>query len=275
MARNKKNYKKGKEKSFFREIIVPVIVAIAVSAITTLITMYAQNEYERPKLKVLGAMPLHLYSVLKGPSGVDFRVHKLALILKIENSSPTPAMVHMAMLEGCVKIPPEVADSHLPEKDQIPSGTNVDVYYDKYKNSIQRISASAIVRQDTQSLPARGISYIGVLFPFGGQGAYHTVKGSVSFEGICADITTPNSHPAISQVLDIQRIHYDFPKGLRNEFSTGKITITLFVGSDQISIFPELLKPLKSIKADKWEDLALPQMYENPDKSYPPLTQNE
>lgn len=184
-------------------------------------------------------------------------------------------MVHMAMFEGCAKIPPEVADMHLPAKDQVPSGTNINVFHEKYKNSIQRISGSAIIRQDSQSLPARGISYVGALFPLGGHGAYHSVKGSVSFEGNCAEINTANPHPAISQVFDIQRIHNDLPKDLREEFKNGKISITLFVGSEQLSVPSELIKPLKSLRTERWEDLALPQMYENPDTSFPPLTRYE
>ena len=220
-------------------------------------------------------MPIHLYGSLQGPSGSKFRIHKLGLIIKLENSSPTPAMVHLAMFEGCVEIPLFVAESHLPENERLPNGTNINAFYEKYKNSIQRVSGSAIIRQDSQSLPARGISYIGAIFPLAGQSAYHTVQGSVSLKGSCTEIKTSNPHPAISQVFDINRIHYDLPKGLRKEFKNGHMSIALFVGSEQLFIPSSLLKPLKSLKIERWEELALPQMYENPDTSFPPLNKYE
>jgi hypothetical protein len=220
-------------------------------------------------------MPIHLYGSLQGSSGSKFRTHKFALIIKIENSSPTPAMVHMAMFGGCTEIPPFVADSHIPKNEQLKSGTNIKAFYEKHKNSIQRVSGSAIIRPDSKTLQARGISYIGAIFPLTGQGAYHTVQGGVSLKGNCTEINVSNPHPAISQVLDIERIHYDLPKGLRKEFKNGDLSITLFVGSEQISVPSRLLKPLKSLKMKRWGELALPQMYENPDTSFPPLKKYE
>jgi hypothetical protein len=256
---------------FVKGILVPALVSIIVAIITTLITIYIQNIFDRPNINILGAMPIHLYGPLLGPDDSKFRSHKLALIVKVDNSSPTPTMVHMALVEGCVRIPPLVAESHLPKNMQLGSGTNINKLNERHKKSIQRISGSAIIRQDSQAVAAHGISYVGCIFPFAGQPAYFTIPGSVSLKGDCKEIKVANPHPSISQVLNIKRIHYDLPNGVIDELKNGNLSITVFIGSEQITISPNLIKPLKSLKIKRWEDLALAQMYENPDTNFPPL----
>ncbi len=253
--------------------IIPALVAVLVAYVTTDITFDRQNEYEQPKLKVLGVMPIHLYDETELVD-TTFRFHKLALILKIENLSPTPAIVHTAIFQGCAEIDPFVADMHMPEKERLGDGIPVTDYLETYENSIQRISVSASICPDSQSLPPHAISYVGALFSLDAQVAYYPVEGSVSTEGDCDKITVSNPHPTIFQVLDIQTIQ-DRPKGLHEGFYNGKISITLFAGNEPMDVPSELIGSLISLRTENWEELALPEMFENPDTTFPPLIRDE
>lgn len=117
------NGKQNERGFFFKGVLIPALVSIVVASVTTVITLNIQSAHERPEIKILGAMPIHLYEILSGPEGTKFRTHKLAFIFKIENPSPSSTMAHMAMFEGCTPIPPLVADAHMPKNERIPSGT--------------------------------------------------------------------------------------------------------------------------------------------------------
>ena len=140
---------------------------------------------------------------------------------------------------------------------------------EKHKKTIQRISGSAVIRQDSQVIPGYGISYVGAVFSLPSQGVYHAVQGSISLNGDCKEIKISNPHPAVSQVFEIGRIHYELPKGISPEFRKARFELALFVGSDRIIVDPAQIRPMRSLRLERWEELAFPQMYENPDTSYP------
>jgi hypothetical protein len=270
----KKEAVSKKPASFLMKCLLAIVGAIIVPAITayvtTLITIHLETQHERPDIKIIGAMPIHLYGSLLGPDETKFRTHRLAFIFKLQNSSPTSTILHMAMFEGCTPIPPIVAESHISKDKRTISGTNINVLYEKHKNTIQRIGGSAVVRQDSQVIPGYGISYVGAIFLLPGQSAFHTVQGSVSLNGDCKEILLSNPHPAISQVFDIERIHKEIPKDINPSFRYGRLKLSLFIGSDRIVVKPDRIKPLRSLRMERWEELAIAQMYENPDTSYPP-----
>ncbi len=64
---------------------------------------------------------------------------------------------------------------------------------EKHASTIQRISASAEVRQDSKLISKYGYTYIGVLFSFPNQAAYlagpNTIN-RVSLKGDCKEIIT-------------------------------------------------------------------------------------
>jgi hypothetical protein len=251
--------------------ILGTIIASAITAyVTTCTTIHLETKHERPDIKILGAMPIHLYGSHSGPDKTKFRIHKLAFIFKLENSSPTYTIVHMAMFEGCIPLPPSVAESHLPKSQRTPSGTNTNVFYEKHKKTIQKISSSAAVRQDTRVVPAHGTAYVGTFFSLPTRATYFTVKDSISLKGICEEIKVSNPHPAISQVFETFAIQYELPKDIRAEFRNGRLKLVLFIGSEIISISPDKIRPMQSLRLERWEDLAFPQMYENPDEGFPP-----
>ena len=73
--------------SFITACLIPILVSIIVAAITSLITIHLQSVHERPNIKILGIMPIHLYGKISGINNKKFSIHKLAFIFKIENTS--------------------------------------------------------------------------------------------------------------------------------------------------------------------------------------------
>ena len=178
----------------------------------------------------------------------------------------------MALIDGCIPLDPLVADMHLPENQQIPSGTNINLIYEKYKKTIQKISVSAGISQNSKLISEYAISYVGVIFTLPKQGAFGRVPNSISLNGNCEDIEVANTQPAVHQLLKIRSIN-EFPKSLYPEFYNGDLKLSLFVGDEKITIDPKMIiEPIRSLRLKSWEGLALPQMFENPETGYPPST---
>lgn len=255
--------------SLLEKIIWSASVPIVLSLITTLITYQCQRIHERPDIEILGAMPVHLYGSLQGPDKIKFPIHKLAFIFKVENSSPTSAILQMAMIEGCTPLSPMEAEMSLPSKDRLPSGTNINVFQERHKNTIQRISTTAAIHQNSKAIPGYSVSYMGAVFSLPNQGASMSVRGSVSLKGECKEIRVSNSNPAVSQLLKIGGMQ-NFPKDITPEFRDGRLKLTLFIGSHKITAMLHKIKPLISLSLKRWNELSFPQMYENPNPSYPP-----
>lgn len=260
----------SKNDSFSSALLIPILVSIIVAAITSLVTIHLQSVHERPNIKILGAMPIHVYGEISGVNIKKWPIHQLAFIFKIENKSPTSTIAHMALIDGCIPLDPLVADSHLPENQQIANGTNINLIIEKYKKTIQKISISAGISQNSKLISEYAISYIGTIFTFPKQGAFGIVPNSISLIGNCDEIEVSNPQPAFHQLLKIRSIN-EFPKVLCPEFYDGVLKLSLFVGNEKISIDPnKIINPIRSLRLKNWEELALPQMYENPETGYPP-----
>jgi len=262
--------------NYLGRYIIPGVVSLFVAILTVLFSNQIQKAHERPKIEILGAMPIHLYELQKSNEfgNAKFKSHRLGFIFKAKNNSPTASVVHMTMIEGCVNLDPFVAEQHLPPNERVPDSTNHKKWYEKHASTIQRISASAAVRQDSKLVSEYGYTYIGVLFSFPNQAAYlinpNTIN-SISLKGDCKEIITSNPHPSIQQVFEDWLVYYESPKDINQGFRNGRIKLSLFVGGDQILVNPESIKKMKSLKLDSWEELLIAQMYENPDTSYSPV----
>jgi hypothetical protein len=184
----------------------------------------------------------------------------------------------MAMIDGCVSIDPRAAEISLPPEERIlvrkDGSFPSEALYDKHLHTIQRISMSGIIRQDSQVIPQYGTAYIAALFRFENQGASLEAPNSISLKGKCNEIKVANVHPSLSQVFDRWAISSSNPKSLRSEINNGKLKISIFVGNNRMVINPADLKPMYSVNWKRWPDLALPRMYENPSSDYPPVKEN-
>src|SRR5439155_14561204 len=97
-------------KTLLTSIVLPIIVTCLTQFV---LQPYAQQYWQPPKIKILGALPLNLVERSSPESPVKFRRHTLAFILKIENTSPTPALVHAGLIDGCVKMDEHPAAAEL------------------------------------------------------------------------------------------------------------------------------------------------------------------
>jgi len=263
---------RDKNGSFLKTLLIPAIVSLIVALITSLITLHLKIAHEHPDIQILGALPINLYEPeTREESLAKFRNHKLGFIFKVKNSSPTETIVHTAIFEGCVPIDPYVAEMHFHSFEENDNRTAKEISSGKYKDSVQRIRAQAGVRQNSKIIFGYGISYVGVVFILKPQGAYLRARNSVSLKGNCEEIRTPNPDPSLFQVFEIRRTYFDLPRELRPEFRDGRLTLSLLVGDSSIIVPPQKIKRLRSIRLQNWDTLAFPQMYENPDTSYPPL----
>jgi hypothetical protein len=76
--------------------------------------------------------------------------HRLALIFKVKNPSSTPAIIHTALIEGCIKMDdnPIVAEDSLPPEEHIDlSGKQLDSSYERHKYTVQSIRVSVIFQE--------------------------------------------------------------------------------------------------------------------------------
>lgn len=261
-------------KYFIWSILVPAMVSLGVAAV---VSPWAQRYWSQPAVKIVGALPIHVHREIS-MNGVSFADHMLAVIFKAENASASAAPVNLAMIDGCAYIDPLSADSGmLNGSEQSAVGKTIDEIFREREHAVQRIMISGVVREGGNTIPAFGTSYIGVLFPLalGRSGAILGAPGSVSLDGDCSNTKVSNPQPSITQIfewlpgVDFSKAH---PHALRPEFAAGKVKVSLFIGTQPISADPRLIKPVYSLRADAWEKLLLPQMYENPEEAYPPRT---
>lgn len=276
---------KGEDEKFvrqsFKSMGLWLVTAVVVPSFVAFITAYyIQPWIARPTLDILGAMPIHFYEEEKilfpeRTSNNKIYNHRLAIIFKVKNPSSTSAIIHTALIEGCIKIDdnPIVAEGSLPPEEQIElSGKQLDFSYERHKHTVQSIRVSGIFQEPSLTaiaVPSQATEYIGVLFP-ASPAPYYIVPRSASLSGECLNIKTPNKWVTIGQLLK-EASPRRFPQSLRNEFANGQLKIFILGANDQIAISPSQIKPLISLRWDNWPDLLLPQMYENPQDTFPPL----
>ena len=245
--------RKSSIKKFFLWIISVLIISF-------LIQPCANRVWERPQVDIIGVLPLHLIETIQDdalPEPLRHK-HRLAFIFELKNSSPTPAKVDMAMMDGCAPIDPSVVEPR-PSLKEVEEG-----------KVIQRISMSGIIRQDVQVIPQYDTEFIAAIFPFETQLAYLEVPNSISLKGKCDEINNTNKHPSLLQLFDIDLTNRS-PKSFRPEIYNGKIKVSILAGNDWIYVNPSSIKKLYSVRWEDWPKLSLEPMYTNPSSAYPPL----
>lgn len=261
-------------------IIITNVFAIFVSILSAfLIQPLATRYWQSPNLEILGALPIHLYEEDKifsadQQSAQKMFHHRLAIIFKVKNPSSTSAVIHTALIEGCVKMDHVIpAEQSLPPDEQIElNGKQMKEISERHSETVQSIRVTGIFQDPSLSsfpVPSQAIEYVGVLFPTS-SGPYYVVPGSASRRGECSKIKITNKWATIDQILENAWPH-GFPKGLRKEFGDGKLKIVLFGADNEIPILPAQIKPIISMRWDIWSDLLLPSMFENPQDTFPPV----
>ena len=209
---------------------------------------------------VEGVMPLHLWSRGLIPElERHYFEHRLALIAKINNPSDLGVAVDVALLEGCVGIEPFAAEGTLPPSERFPSGTPMKDIITRHEHTVQRIRVSGLIRRDSRHVPAGGLGYVGILFPFpaGRSGASLLGEpGSISLKGNCEEIEKSNSQPSVQQIFEAV-LNRKYPKGLAKEIRDGRARFSLSIGSAKTLLEPSLIKKLVSIRWKNWENLGL------------------
>jgi hypothetical protein len=249
--------------SFLDQIFKAAIGGIVAGSI---LLYYLRPTIESPKLNVLGVLPVALAEEGNLPDGNRMPAHGLGLILKIENNSPTPAIVAISVIRGCVLMDPFAVELSLPEKERLISGREKNVYFEKYRYTTQRIHFSGSIRKDTQVIPGYGVSYVGAFFPFSAQEIYVGLPGSISLTGNCHEIKVANTEPSLFQIFNQWSAHSKLPDGLRLELTDGRLKLGMFAGNQWIYVHPRKIKTLQHARTEDWPRLELAQMYENPTK---------
>lgn len=263
-------------------IVTNVTALILTSVSAFLIQPLATRYWQSPNLEILGALPIHLYEEEKPhfPSSQNSSHkmfhHRLAIIFKVKNSSSTSALIHTGFIEGCVKMDEFIpAEESLPPEEQINlSGKQISEIYERHGNTVQSIRVTGIFQEPSISsipVPSQSIEYVGMLFPTS-SGPYYIVPGSASRSGECSKVKTTNKWATIDQLLEDASLHR-FPKGLRSEFRNYQLKLYLLGANSEIPILPSQIKPLISLRWDTWSNLLLPQMFENPQDTFPPVKQ--
>jgi len=255
-------------------------LGLAVGIVSLLVTIYSvwpthsnHAGVQAFTPSVEGVLPLHLWMKRRSPETEnEFGAHRLGLIVKVRNRSAHDWVADFPILAGCVRIDPMAAEMMLPPSEQLPSGTNIDEFFTRHQHTLQGIRASGLVRTDSRGIPAGGVGYLGILFPFqaGRTGAFFGVPGSISLEGDCNAIQSPSSQPSITQIFKFGPIHRSRPLDLAEEIRSGKVQLSLSIAGTVAAVDPALIKRLVSIRWERWKNLALSQMYEVPDTAYPP-----
>jgi hypothetical protein len=261
-------------------IITNITALILTSISAFLIQPLATRYWQSPNLEILGALPIHLYEEVKRVPPSDQKSthkmfhHRFAIIFKVKNSSSTSALIHTGFIEGCVKMDEVIAaEGSLPPEEQISlSGKPMNAIYERHGDTVQSIRVTGIFQEPSLSslpVPAQSIEYIGILFPTS-SGPYYIVPGSASRSGECSTINTTNKWATIDQLLENASLH-DFPKGLRSEFNDHQLKIYLLGANSEVPTLPSQIKPLISLRWENWANLLLPQMFENPQDTFPPV----
>lgn len=261
-------------------IITNVFAAILAILSAFFIQPLATRYWQSPNLEILGALPIHLYEEenpifpSEQKSTQKMFHHRLAIIFKVKNPSSTSALIHTALIEGCVGMDRVfIAEQSLPPEEQIIlSGKNMNKIYERHSDTVQSIRVTGIFQETSLSsipVPSQAIEYVGMLFPTS-SGSYYIVPGSAARNGECSKIRTTNKWATIDQLLE-NASPRGFPKGLRKEFSNHQLKLVLFGANSEIPILPSQIKPLISLRWDNWSNLLLPQMFENPQDTFPPV----
>lgn len=301
LTRNRTFFSRYKQLSFWNKIGAIGSIASIVGLLIYFIPSIDNNEYD---FNVLGVLPVHLYegidpttamrilketygdsakkgsrrSITASPtelSTTQYGSHRLAMIFKIRNDSPANLTVHAAVIEGCIPIyilnemnlVNNERGKYGPRNEGYPDeGTFLTFLSGKQPVPIQRIRMSGIVRGSNEErlLNPNDITYIGVLFPLKAQSTILIAPGSASLEKDCSKIPNFNTQPSIDQifVMDFENI---WPGGLRSEFRNSQLKISLWIGKQQLSIDPKLLRKMISQPESIWADILLAQTYENPE----------
>ncbi len=261
-------------------IITNITALILTSISAFLIQPLATRYWQSPNLEILGALPIHLYEEETSIFPSDHKTtqkmfhHRLAIIFKVKNPSSTSALIHTAFIEGCVKMDQVIpAEESLPPEEQIEIiGKQMKEIFERHSDTVQSIRVAGIFQDPSLSstpVPSQAIEYVGMLFPTSA-GPYYIVPGSAARSGECSKIKTANKWATIDQLLENASPH-DFPRGLRKEFGNQQLKMILFGANNEIPIRPSQIKPLISLRWDDWSNLLLPQMFENPQNSFPPV----
>jgi len=255
-----------------RLILISAVVSAVVSLSVSLAAFQIEQIWSRPRIRVVGALPLHIRKEQRFGS-LQFNDHMLAIILKIENTSSAPIPVSHALISGCSHMDALSADFSLPPEEQWHG--DVNKLLDAPEIAVQRLSVSGEVRSDTSVAVAYGVSYIGVLFRLrlGRSGASLLIPGTVSRDGECTKLALANPQPSAALIFDWDSRG---PTAIRHEFFEGGLSLLLFVGTERVKVDPEMIQhSLDTVLLPTWDKLQLGQMYENPDSSYPPTTEPE
>jgi hypothetical protein len=257
-----------------KTLLTSVVLPITLTSLTLFILQPIAERYaQRPDIKVLGALPLDLVEASQGGSPDNYH-HRLALILKVENTSPTSAFIHTVQIDGCVKMDdhPDEAEMGVPREQRVSEETEWEELSDRHKNTVQRLLATSSLQQPPNSqlaIPAYSAGYIGLTFHHEtSPQAFRSRQGSVSLTGNCSEIKTPNPYPSVFQLINT-RPEYKFT-ALRPEFLDERLKISVITSSQQVVIKPGVLKPIRSLRLGAWPNLDLSQMYENPQVFPPP-----
>lgn len=262
-------------------IIITNVFAVILAILSAFfIQPLAARYWQSPNLEILGALPIHLYEEEKPIFPSDQKSaqkifhHRLAIIFKVKNPSSTSALIHTALIEGCVKMEQVfAAEESLPPEEQIRlNGKQLNEIYERHSNTVQSIRVTSIFQEPSLSsvpVPSQAIEYVGMLFPTS-SGPYYIVPGSAARGGQCSKIKTTNKWATIDQLLENSSPR-GFPKHLRKEFGNHQLKLVLFGANNEIPILPSQIKPLISLRWDDWSNLLLPQMFENPQDTFPPV----
>jgi hypothetical protein len=259
-------------------LVTSVLLPITLTSLTLFFLQpIAERHAKRPDIKVLGALPLALLEASPGESPAKYR-HRLAFILKVENTSPTPTLIHTVLIDGCVKMDhfPNEAEMSIPREHHVSEERDWEDLSSRHKDTVQRLLVTSSLQQTPSGqsassavIPAYSTDYIGLTFHHETSSeAFHTRRGSASLTGNCSEIQTPNPYPSVFQLINT-RSSYE-STSLRPELLDGRLTVSLITSTQQAIIKPGIIKPIRILRLESWPNLDLSQIYENPQVFPPP-----
>jgi hypothetical protein len=260
-----------KSKTLTEEITKWILFGLAGFMLSLFMSPSIQRFQEAPDVQLVGVKSFHIY---EDDTDVPVDVtkvtnHRLAVIFKLHSSAPTEAPVHIALIKGCVKFDRPFAYDNLPEEEKPFEAFSYEDY-ETFKDAVQRITATGVIRDDSVKVPAYGDAYVGALFELVAQGASYGVPGSVSLRGKCSEIPIPQQNPSIAQIFDRGKAE-PIGNSLRPEFANGQLAVSLLVGNKELRVSPEQTTQVYPLLATRWDKLDLAAMYNNPDTDFPPV----
>jgi len=262
-------------------LIWPSLISLVVSFITAFfIQPWATHFWNSPRIKILGVLPMHLIE----PQEDNKPIHRLGLIFKVQNPSPSTGIVHpVATIDGCVKIFRghdttslfQTAEMSLPPDERV-SSSGIAAAARRHQHTVQRVFIPGTFRDNPSAnigISGYGTEYFGVVFPLESKLPHLDggVIGSVSLDGHCSEIKERNTQLTLFHLFSSGM---GGPLELRPEFSTGNLNISIQAGTGRVTVPPEVIKPLVHTTPGRyWADLLFQQMYENPSTEAPPTRQ--